>query len=85
VVVIKCECNRSDNKSDHPTYDPLLFVMEPRTHYNIQSVPGGKISILGGRSIGHFKQKSHWGILVSRINVENGIKYAPTTVYLLPF
>jgi hypothetical protein len=25
-------------------------------------------------------RKSHWGTLVPRINVENSIKYAPTTV-----
>jgi hypothetical protein len=28
--------------------------------------------------------KSHWGTLVPRINVENGIKYVPTTVLAVP-
>jgi hypothetical protein len=27
-------------------------------HIAIQNVPGGKINILGGRSIGHYQQKS---------------------------
>jgi hypothetical protein len=30
---------------------------EGKTHKNIQNVPGGKINIPGGHSIGHSKQK----------------------------
>jgi hypothetical protein len=38
VIVIKHNCNRSANKSNHPTQNPLLLVTEPRTRDNIFTI-----------------------------------------------
>jgi hypothetical protein len=35
MVVIKCNCTSSTNKSNHPIQNPLLFVTERRTRDNI--------------------------------------------------
>jgi len=36
----------------------MLLLLRKSGQANIQGVPGGKVNILGGHSIGHSKQKS---------------------------
>jgi hypothetical protein len=36
--------------------------------WDIQSVPGGKVNILGGHSIGHSKQKVYTSILFGTVS-----------------
>jgi hypothetical protein len=46
-----------DNSKGHSVHEDFASV-SVRNSINIQGVPGGKVNILGGHSIGHSKQES---------------------------
>jgi hypothetical protein len=56
LVVIKCQCNISVNKSNHPIQNPLLFFMEPRIRDNMEGsgrdLIFGNIPVLTSRHLG---------------------------------